>query len=61
MKHLILVISLLYTLAIVGNADLVIFSYNRPLQLYALLESITNYVTGLDKIMVIYRSSDARY
>lgn len=38
-------------------ADLVIFSYDRPLQLYALLESIEEYVTGVGETVVIYRAS----
>lgn len=43
------------------QADLVIFSFNRPLQLYALLESIKKYCTGFGEIHVIYRTSDAEY
>lgn len=45
---------------VAAQADLVIFSYNRPMQLYALLESIEEYVSGLDRISVIYRA-DADY
>lgn len=41
-----------------GAVDLVIFSYNRPLQLYALLESIEQHVTGLGQTRVIYRADD---
>ncbi len=40
------------------KADFIIFSYDRPLQLYALLESTACFVTGLEDIHVIYRSSD---
>jgi len=40
------------------KADLVIFSYNRPLQLYALLESFKHYVSGLGEIYIIYRVHD---
>lgn len=40
------------------NADLVIFSFNRPIQLYALLESTNLYVTGLDEVHVIYRTEN---
>ena len=40
------------------KVDLIIFSYDRPLQLYALLESTATYVTGLGKTIVIYRSSN---
>ncbi|HEV2601440.1 MAG TPA: hypothetical protein VGT41_04015 [Candidatus Babeliales bacterium] len=43
------------------KADLIVFSYDRPLQLYALLESIEQYVTGVDQIVVILRSSGAQY
>ncbi len=42
-------------------ADFVIFSYDRPLQLYALLESIEKYCIGIDQITVIYRSSGQEY
>lgn len=41
-------------------ADLVVFSYNRPIQLYAYLESAHQLLTGLGEIHVIYRAdSDA--
>ncbi|HSW72794.1 MAG TPA: glycosyltransferase [Chlamydiales bacterium] len=39
------------------KADLIIFSYNRPMQLWALLESIEKYMKGLESIYVLYRSS----
>lgn len=61
MMRLFISLSLLYSLIIAGNADLIIFSYNRPLQLYALLESVAQHVTRLDEVMVIYRASDAQY
>src|SRR5205814_955683 len=35
-----------------------VFSYDRPLQLYALLESVEQYLTGLEKTTVIYRTSN---
>ena len=38
------------------KADLIIFSYNRPLQLYALLESVQKDVTGLGETTVLYRA-----
>ena len=38
-------------------ADLVIFSKDSPENLYALLQSIENYVEGLNKISVLYRST----
>ena len=43
------------------RADMVIFSYDRPMQLYALLESIQLYMTGLGQVQIIYRASDERY
>ncbi len=43
------------------NVDMIIFSFDRPMQLYALLESIDTYVTGLSRIEVIYRSSNDQY
>jgi hypothetical protein len=42
-------------------ADLIIFSYDRPLQLYALLESVHKYVSGLSSATVIYRVSNNDY
>jgi len=44
-----------------NNTDLVIFSYDRPMQLYALLESIDEYVTGLATVSVIYRTSSEEF
>ncbi len=41
--------------------DMLVFSYDRPLQLYALLESIRQYMSGLSKLSIIYRASDERY
>jgi len=41
-----------------SKADLVAFSYNRPMQLYALLESITKYMTGINTATIIYRTSN---
>lgn len=40
-----------------GLVDLVVFSKDRPMQLYALLESCDKYITGLDKSTVIYCST----
>ena len=47
--------------AAANAADLVIFSYNRPMQLYALCESIEKYVTGLTSVQVISRAENERY
>ena len=44
-----------------ANVDLVIFSYDRPLQLYALLESIDLNIKGLNRETVIYRSSSDKF
>ncbi len=41
-----------------SKADVVAFSYDRPMQLYALLESITKYTTGMNSINIIYRTSN---
>lgn len=43
-----------------ADVDLLIFSYDRPMQLYALLESIEANVTGLSTETVIYRTSSER-
>ena len=43
------------------TADLIIFSYDRPMQLFALLESIEKNVVGLNKTNVIYRSSNNEF
>lgn len=40
-----------------SSTDLLIFSYDRPLQLYALLESIELNVSGLEELYVLYRAS----
>lgn len=45
----------------VEQADLVIFSFDRPLQLYALLESVALYMQGVHSISLIYRTSNDRY
>lgn len=41
--------------------DMVIFSYDRPMQLYACLESVERYFTGINKIHIIYRTSTDEY
>lgn len=40
------------------KADIIVFSYDRPLQLYAFLESSEKYVKGLHHTYVIYRTSN---
>ena len=43
------------------TVDLIIFSYDRPMQLYALLESIETNMQGIESSTVIYRSSSNRF
>ena len=43
------------------SADLVVFSYDRPMQLFAFLESMEKYVTHLGQATVIYRSSGSDF
>ena len=45
----------------INAADIIIFSYDRPLQLYALLESIEKYVTNVSTIQTIYRASNTDF
>ncbi len=44
-----------------GKADIVLFSCDRPLQLFACLESIQRYISGVERISVLCRASDERY
>ncbi len=44
-----------------SQVDLVVFSFDRPLQLYSFLESVEKYVTGCASISVVYRSSNEQY
>jgi len=41
--------------------DMIVFSYNRPLQLFALLESTERYVENVGTIFVLYRSDNERF
>ncbi|MFC1841587.1 hypothetical protein ACFLYA_00780 [Candidatus Dependentiae bacterium] len=43
------------------KADCIIFSYDRPLQLQALLESMETYVTGLGRVDIIFRTSSSDF
>lgn len=43
------------------GADILLFSFDRPLQLYACLESIEHFLTGFEAVTVIYRASGQRY
>lgn len=60
-KKLMLLFCLLFMRADAQDVDFIIFSYDRPLQLYALLESTAAFVTGLHDIFVIYRASNADF
>lgn len=44
-----------------SRADFVIFSYDRPMQLNAFLESIEKYMTGIASTQVIYRATSDDY
>lgn len=43
------------------KADILVFSYDRPLQLYACLESIQRYMTGIEEMHVLYRASSESF
>lgn len=53
---LIILLTIFTTTFTEDKADLVIFSYNRPLQLYTLLESVEKYVKNLGETHIIFRS-----
>ncbi|MEX0940369.1 MAG: glycosyltransferase family 2 protein [Candidatus Babeliales bacterium] len=40
------------------TVDMLIFSFDRPMQLYALLESIEHYIKNIQTINVLYRASN---
>lgn len=64
MKHISILFLLLFSknLACISElVDLIVFSYNRPMQLYALLESVDKYMIGLGEVSIIYRASDSAY
>jgi glycosyltransferase involved in cell wall biosynthesis len=44
-----------------STVDMIIFSYKRPLQLYALLESIEHNMRHLEAIHVLYRAGGERF
>jgi hypothetical protein len=44
-----------------AEADIVLFSSNRPLQLYASLESIQRYITGFEHLTVLYHATDESF
>lgn len=55
------VVGFIFLIFKIFSADLIVFSYDRPLQLYALLESIEKNVQGIDRLVVIYRASKEDY
>ncbi len=56
-KHIIIAVSLFITNMLQGkNVDLIIFSYNRPLQLYAVLEGVQKYFSNLHNTYVLCRA-----
>jgi glycosyltransferase involved in cell wall biosynthesis len=47
--------------ALPNRADVLVFSYDRPLQLYAFLESFYAHASGWGEVQVLYRASDQDY
>ena len=43
------------------TADLIIFSYHRPMQLHAVLSSVQKYISNLNQIYVLYRTDNQEY
>lgn len=44
-----------------NEVDLIVFSRNRAMQLYAYLESVRRYMPGTNKIFIIYRADSIRH
>lgn len=44
-----------------ASVDIIVFSADRPLQLYAFLESLYQHITGLGKVMVLTRANNNEY
>lgn len=62
MKRLSMLFVLFFTTCLMADrADLFIFSYDRPLQLDGLLQSIEKHVANLGQIVVIYRTSSDEF
>lgn len=61
MNHLFFLLFLLVCSTAAATVDLVVFSYNRPMQLYAFLESAEKYLKGVEETHIIFRSSDSAY
>lgn len=63
-SRIIILILLVIAPNLIGHqkgADLIIFSFDRPLQFYALMESIEKYITGIKNISVLYRVSSQEF
>ena len=58
---LLALVTFFYISNLFAVADFIIFSYDRPMQLYALLESTERYLTGIDSTTIICRSSNKRF
>lgn len=56
-----IILFFLWTYFVFSNVDLIVFSYDRPMQLFAFLESTKKFVSGLGKLSIIYRCSDKNY
>lgn len=69
MRHIFLAIALLIFSPLHNSqalcqdmrVDAVVFSYDRPMQLYAYLESAEKFLTGLNETHAIYRASSKAY
>ncbi|MEX0849097.1 MAG: hypothetical protein WD055_02615 [Candidatus Dependentiae bacterium] len=57
MKQLLFCIFGFFAIHAQNQADFIIFSFDRPMQLYALLESSSVFISGLRDVFVVYRSS----
>lgn len=62
MKHIKYILFLSLIIPTLFEAiDLVVFSYNRPMQLYAFLESVEKYISGISSTNIILRASSVKY
>jgi hypothetical protein len=66
MKKSLLSLLLFFTCSLGANlaskkVDLVVFSYNRPMQLYAFLESVERHIFNVGEAHVIFRSDSLSY
>jgi len=43
------------------KVDMIVFSYDRPMQLFSCLESAEKYFSGVNEIHVVYRTSNQAY